>query len=64
MPHEPQFSDQESAERQQQLAEACAKATETIDAARAASDRTDVVLRATGQVLARVASALERRAVS
>jgi hypothetical protein len=64
VPHELQFSDQESAERQQQLAEACAKATETIDAARAASDRANVVLRATGQVLARVASALERRAGS
>jgi hypothetical protein len=61
---ERRFSDRTSVERQQQLAEACAKASETIDAARAASDRASVVLRVTGQVLARVANALERRATS
>jgi len=64
VPYERRFSDQTSVERQQQLAEACARASETIDAARAASDRANLVLRATGQVLARVARALERRAAS
>jgi len=51
-----------SAERQRQLEDACAEASETIEAARAASDRANLVLRTTDRVLARVASALERRA--
>jgi hypothetical protein len=54
--------DRSSAERQRRLADACAKASASIDAARAASDRASLVLRATDQVLTRVARALERRA--
>ena len=64
MPDERRLSDQASAERKQRLAEACAEATETIDAARAASDRANLVLRATGQLLTRVGRALERRATA
>ncbi|HZD70874.1 MAG TPA: hypothetical protein VFA45_18850 [Actinomycetes bacterium] len=62
MPHERPSPRGISAERQRQLADACAKASETIEAARAASDRANLVLRAADQVLARVARALERRA--
>jgi hypothetical protein len=59
--HERHF-DEAYAERQQQLEDACATATATIDAARAAIDRANLVLRATDQVLTRVSRALERRA--
>jgi hypothetical protein len=61
--HEEQrSSDPASTERKQRLADACAVASQTIDAARAASARASLVLRVTDQVLTRVGRALERRA--
>jgi hypothetical protein len=64
VPDERQSPHRASDERERQLADACAEASETIDAARAASARASVVLRVTDQVLARVGRALERRAKS
>ena len=64
MRSERRLHDRESEELQQRLADACAKANETIEAARAASDHASLVLRATDRVLTRVARALERRARS
>jgi hypothetical protein len=64
VPDEPQPLEQASDQRKRQLADACAEASETIDAARAASARASWVLRATGQVLTRVGRALDRRAES
>jgi hypothetical protein len=64
VPHEHLSPNRISAERRRELADACAKANETIEAARAASDHANLVLRATDRVLARVARALERRARS
>jgi len=61
LPHERKLYDRVSAERRERLADACAKASSTLEAARAASDRANVVLRATDLVLTRVARALERR---
>jgi hypothetical protein len=59
---ERKLHERESAEQQRRLADACEKASETIAAAQAASDRANLVLRATDLVLVRVARALERRA--
>jgi hypothetical protein len=53
--------DTEPVEWQERLADACEKASQTIAAARVASDRARVVLRSTDQVLQGVARALERR---
>lgn len=60
--HDERQFDEAYAERQQRLEDACAQATATIDAARVAIDRANLVLRATDQVLTRVSRALERRA--
>jgi hypothetical protein len=64
VPYEHLSPNHVSDERRRQLADACAKANETIEAARAASDHANLVLRTTDRVLARVAKALERRARS
>jgi len=64
VPDQRQPPAQVSDQRKRQLAAACAEASETIDAARAASARASWVLRVTGQVLTRVGRSLERRAES